>query len=286
MIRAEELDIFCVDAAIWVALQETHVPVYDFDFGALFPCSHSRAHDVEVEAIGQFGVTDDYRQLFDELRAIGVRLVHSPADNRLLSELPLWYPLLEDLTPRSMWFPEPPDVAEIERHFSWPVFLKGSRQTSRHSAELAIVRSAADYRRAIDAWRNDSILHWQQFVCREFVPLRPVNVEMGPKIPASFEFRAFWWRGRLAAAGPYFGGFADYSWTASERSAALEVAGKAAARLSPAFIVVDVAQTIEGKWIVIEVNDAQESGRGGVNAVELWQNVIALERERIPRAAR
>jgi ATP-grasp domain, R2K clade family 3 len=125
--------------------------------------------------------------------------------------------------------------------------------------------------------RADPILHWQQLVVREFVPLRPIAADMGEKIPASFEFRTFWWRGKLVGAGPYFGHAARYTWTSAERAAALHVAGLAAARVPVTFLVVDVAQRADGGWIVIEVNDGQESGYGGASALGIWQGVLDLE---------
>ena len=42
----------------------------------------------------------------------------------------------------------------------------------------------------------------------------------------------------------------------------------------------DVAQTTAGDWIVIEVNDGQESGYAGVAPVALWQRVVDVERRR------
>jgi len=45
-----------------------------------------------------------------------------------------------------------------------------------------------------------------------------------------------------------------------------------------AFLVVDIAQAQDGRWLVIECNDGQESGYGSVLPVALWQRIIDLER--------
>ncbi len=57
----------------------------------------------------------------------------------------------------------------------------------------------------------------------------------------------------------------------------LSVARDAAARLDVAFLVVDVAQSLDGRWIVIECNDGQESGFAGASPLGLWQEVIRIE---------
>ena len=43
------------------------------------------------------------------------------------------------------------------------------------------------------------------------------------------------------------------------------------------FLSVDIAKTQQDKWIVIEVNDGQESGYAGVNRIALWNNIIRVE---------
>jgi hypothetical protein len=69
--------------------------------------------------------------------------------------------------------------------------------------------------------------------------------------------------------------------TEAEHRDARRVAGEAAARVDVPFLVVDMAQANDGRWLVIECNDAQESGYAGVSPFGLWQHVISAERERL-----
>lgn len=279
------LDIILLEDVVWIAASKINAPRYDFNFETFFACRHPYQRPEQIEAIGRFGVTDDYADLYGSLKSEGVSLIHTPEQHLLASELTHWYPFLEDITPRSVWFDAPPQAEEIERHFSYPVFVKGSRQTSKHKANLSIVRSRAEYEFAIAEYRSDPILHWQPFVCREFIELRPVSVRQHTeKIPPSFEFRTFWWRGECVGSGVYWADFASYSWTDAEKLAALEVARKALERLDVIFLVVDVAQTVSGEWIVIECNDGQESGYAAIAPIGLWQNIVDIERARRPGA--
>jgi hypothetical protein len=43
-------------------------------------------------------------------------------------------------------------------------------------------------------------------------------------------------------------------------------------------LVIDAAQRIDGSWVIIEANDAQESGYTGVSPVTLWRAIIEAER--------
>jgi hypothetical protein len=278
-VKADTLDLFCLEDVVWVAAAETGLSSYDFPFDRFFACRRPWLLPETVSAIGRFGVTTNYSQLYAELQNSGVRLIHSPEQYRLASELTEWYPKIQQLTPRSVWFAEPPSSRTVEELFDWPVFVKGSRQTSRHKAELSVIHSAAEFERVAELYRRDPILHWQPFVCREYLRLRPVDGATGEKVPPSFEFRTFWWRGECVGAGPYWAGFSSYQWTAPEEQTALRLASAAARLIDVPFLVVDIAQTRAGEWIVIECNDGQESGYAGVSPIALWNNLTAAERQ-------
>lgn len=281
-VELENLNIFLLEDVVWVAAAKIDAPLYDFAFETFFACRHPIYRPEQIEVVGRFGVTDDYAVLHDSLKAEGVSLVHSPEQHFLASELTYWYPFLEDVTPRSRWFDAPPSAEEVEKHFSYPIFIKGSRQTSRHKAALSIVRSRSEYDYAAAEYRSNPILNWQPFVCREYIRLRSVSAsQQTEKIPPSFEFRTFWWRGECVGSGVYWADSASYAWTDAEKLAALQIARKAAERLDVIFLVVDVAQTASGEWIVIECNDGQESGYAAIAPISLWQNFVDVERKRL-----
>jgi hypothetical protein len=273
----ENLDIMLVEDTVWVLLEQISLPSYDFSLPQFFACRRPWNRPEQITAIGRFGVAANYDELYQQLASDGIFLIHSPQEHLLASELTHWYPRLEGLTPKSFWFSEPPEIAVIEKLLGFPLFIKGSRQTSRHIAALSIIHTPDDYRRAVQAYQENPILRWQELVCREFVQLRAVPGENGEKIPPSFEFRTFWWRGRCIGAGQYWTN--SYAWNSDEEKAALAIAQQAVSRLNIPFVVIDVAQTITGEWIVIECNDAQESGHACISPFALWQNLIEEERE-------
>jgi ATP-grasp domain, R2K clade family 3 len=276
-VKPENLDLVLVEDAVWVLVGEVDLPSYDFSLSQFFACRRPWHRPDRITAIARCGAISNYQELYQQLAADGILLIHSPEQYLLASELPRWYSLLEGLTPKSVWFSEPPDFAMLEQTIGLPLFLKGSRQTSRHKAALSIIRSAEDYYRAVEIYKEDPILKWQDLVCREFVQLQPVSSEQTDKIPASFEFRSFWWQGHCVGAGQYWS--TSYHWNPKDEKAALAIAQEAALRLNLPFVVIDVAQRITGEWIVIECNDAQESGYAAISPFGLWQNLIDVERK-------
>lgn len=274
-------DLFLLEGAVWVWTRPVGVSIYDLDFEHLFACRRPWDRPSEVLAVARVGALDDYAASHARLLEEGVRLVHDPEEYLRATRLPRWYPLLEGLTPKSLWFEgTAPDPARIEAELGWPIFMKGARQTSRHRRRLSIIEGPDDLARALEEYAQDPILGWQDVVCRRLEALRRVEDPDPERVPSSYEFRTFWWRGQLVGCGRYWWQGVDYALTDEERGPALAVAAEAARRVAVPFLVVDIAQRADGGWIVIECNDAQESGYAGVSPVALWQELVRLERER------
>lgn len=271
-------DRFILEDRLWVVTNPVGVAVYDFDFRQFFDCR--TPYDVGLDplpGVARIGAFADYPALYSEGNAFGIELVHTPEEHLRCTTLSAWYPLIENLTPRSRIYATIPSFAEIENDFELPIFVKGARQTSKHQAAASIVHSRDDFNTATTIFESDPILRWQEFVCRELVELRPVQGGTSGKIPASYEFRTFWWRGELVGAGRYWYEADDYAWTVSERLAALKIAAQAVDALQCTFLVVDLAQTPAGDWLVIECNDGMESGYAGASPFAIWQNIIEIE---------
>lgn len=263
-----------VEDVVWLLVQKTNNPAYDFSFDSAFVCRRPWERPDPVMAVARVGAPTDYAQLYMRLVDSNITLVNSPRQHLNGSELPEWYPYLTDLTPKSVWFDGPPHPNVVADSIGWPVFVKGARQTSRHDPNKCIGRDANEYERLIEQYTHDSILSWQRCVIRKLVNLRTVKCEFTTKIQPSFEFRTFWWNKQLVGVGPYWSQFASYSWTDTERDECIAVARVAAARVDCPFLVVDMAQMVDGQWVVIECNDAQESGYGGVSPFALWNEII------------
>lgn len=272
-------DLFVLEDRVPILAAPVGLATYDYDFRAHFRC-RSLLYAPEAPVVARVGAIDDYAAFHQARLEEGIRLVHSPAQHDRCSLASGWAPLLGELTPETWVCETLPPVGAVEARFGWPVFIKGDRQTSRHRGELSIARSPEDYARIAAAWGEDRILRWQRAAVRRFVPLRKV-ADRPEGIPASHEFRAFCWRGQVVSAAPYW---VNHRYEASpvERAAITRLAAEAARRVDVPFLVVDVAQSAAGDWIVIECNDAQESGYAGNIPLALWSEILSLETEGRP----
>ncbi len=222
------MNVALIEDKLVVISKPIGVSVYDFNFDLHFRTTHPYNFENEETCVLRVGPIPDYEREFREQAERGLRLVNSPAEHVCASDLETWYEKLIDLTPKSRVFAELPSVDEIETCFSWPVFLKGSRQTSKHAPDLCVINDPTHYNRVSESYRSDPILHWQRPVVREFVPLVPVPREVPGKIKPSLEFWSFWWRGQCVGWGQYWYQIPRYE--AADVEVGLSVARNAAMR--------------------------------------------------------
>lgn len=267
-----DAELLLIENRLAILSRPTGASAYDFDFSLHFDCRHPYRIDSEIRTILRIGAAQHYSNTFAEATAIGLRPINDPAQHLLSSEIEHWYPYIADMTPKTQIFDTLPDEDFVECEFGWPVFLKGSRQTSKHNPDMAVIRDREHYARACEAYPRDPILHWQKPVLREFLALAPVPGSVPGKIRTSLEFRTFWLDGVCVGHGPYWYQIAPYR--SMDIDDGLALAEAVALRIAVPFLVVDIARTIDHRWIVIECNDAQESGHVGIAPQRLWRNVI------------
>ena len=276
-----QTDLIHLEETLWLLVEPTGQAIYDFAFDTFLSCRRPYQPVEGTVALARVGAVSDYAALAATWAEQGVSLRQSEAQHLRASELPLWQPLVAELTPRSAWFREPPAPELITATLGWPIFMKGARQTSRHRRALHIIDGPDAYVAALAAWKADPVLHWQELVCRQLLRLRSVPGDTSDgRIPPSFELRTFFWYGELAGVGRYWYQAPPYHVTSSEEADALTVAQTAARRVDVPFLVVDVAQDVDGRWWVIECNDGQESGYAAISPFALWQRIVELERAR------
>lgn len=257
--------------------KNTGLSIYDFRFRDAFAC-RSVVEAVSQPVLLRIGAIPDFGGVATALGEMGMELLFTQQQHDRASFLENWYPLLASHTPASQVYDTFPSLAQLLADFSFPVFIKGSRQTNGHKRNQCIIENAAMYTALAQQWKRDKRLHWQKVAVREFVPLQIVDDTSYPEmVPFSYEFRVFYWKKQLVGYGRYWWLGRDYTLAKPDQEPALALAQKAADCLDVPFLAVDIAKTRQGEWIIIEVNDGQESGYAGVNPALLWQKIARLE---------
>lgn len=207
-----------------------------------------------VLVIPRFSLLPYAAEVHYDLEKRGCRFANTLQQHRWIASFD-WYDDLREHTPETWTEDELPYT-----EYGGPFVVKGATNSLKFRWQTHMY--AATKREAVEVGfrlRQDSLIGEQPLKYRRYVPLRlHEEAVVGP--PFAHEFRFFFWgTGCLGAA---------YYWSCAENvdlpvppealAKAQECAGIAAKRCR--FFVLDVAQTESGDWILIEVNDGQQSG--------------------------
>ncbi|NUT37552.1 MAG: ATP-grasp domain-containing protein [Hamadaea sp.] len=204
---------------------------------------------------------DQYEDLAVALAVRGAGLLTSPADYRRAHELPGWYAVFADVTPRSVWLPwtpgRVPTTAEAARLLgplgTGPAIAKDYVKSRKHEwAEACYIPDSGDVAHATR-------------VLAAMVALQDDYLQGGLVVRAYEDFGAadgdgvgaearVWWVGGrpvLVSAHPDTPGAAP--------SPDLTQIAPLVRRLGCPFVTTDVALRADGVWRVVEVGDGQVS---------------------------
>lgn len=211
--------------------------------------------------IGRYSVLPFYRELEDDIRELGGRLINTHSQHLYVADLQNWVADLGDLTP-STWaaLEDIPDDGSF--------VLKGATNSKKFNWKTHMY--AATRKDAFDVYdrlMDDGLISQQQIYIRRFVPLVTYYEDI-IGLPVTREFRFFVYDGEILCGGYYW---ANHAPELEERVKAEELDPANVPRpfleqvmrkigRKVMFYALDVAQTAAGDWIVIELNDGQMSG--------------------------
>ncbi len=222
--------------------------------------------------IGRYSVLPYYKELEEDLEYNGSRLINSYRMHRYIADLSEWYLDFMDITPRT-WF----NLHEIPDDGTAFV-LKGETNSRKH--EWLTHMYASDKQAAGIVYSNllrDSLIGSQQIYIREYVPLRQLTVDV-TGLPITEEYRFFILYGQVVSAGFYWSSHPEVLETHPELSPSRvpkafveDICERVKDRVNA--VVVDVACTAKGDWVVVELNDFQCSGLSENDPEVLYSNM-------------
>jgi hypothetical protein len=211
--------------------------------------------------IGFMMPPDLYEIIYNALIPHNIFLLNPPAAHLLAEEFDRFYPLISDLTARSITISASPIPESSLAHFSWPVFVKGSVQSLKIEGPKSCFASSKP---ELDALASRLLAHNSRtrgrVIIREALPLR--FSQLTPSgLPAAREFRLFLLHHNVLSCSYYWPMQDPLSkLTSSELHEIKTLASLTSRRLNVPFLAVDIAQLTDLSWTIIEVGDAQFAG--------------------------
>lgn len=220
--------------------------------------------------IGRYSVLPYYKELEDDIHAVGAKMINSYRQHQFVADVMEWAPLLGDLTPKTY------DVlADLPEGKAFVVKGQTNSRKDRWNTHMF----AANKAEAINVTlrlQEDSLISQQKIYYREYVPLYTFLLGHNG-LPITDEYRFFVLDNTILCGAYYWSSYrADLYDDVPKLNdmGAYATVNLALQRLigsdRPRFLVVDVARTANGRWIVIELNDGQMSGLSENHPGELY----------------
>ena len=205
---------------------------------------------------------EQYAALYDALADRRVTLVNTPEQYEHCHYLPRWYKTLEGYTPRSVWT-QAGDMSLarlmvlLQSFGDRPVIVKDFVKSRKHEwLEACFIPSAADAEAVARVTRRFLELQGGDLngglVLREFVDFEPLGIHTRSGMPLTREFRLFFLDGEPIQASRYWDQ-GDYQGEMPPLAHFTRLAESVKSR----FFTMDVAKTVTGEWLIVELGDAQ-----------------------------
>lgn len=210
-----------------------------------------------------------YKELENDIKLLGSRMINSHNEHLWIANFDYYYELNE-YTPESWSF----DNFYLCKD-SGPFVVKGTTNSRKHSWDKCMF--ANNKARALEVatvLNEDSLIGTQKIIFRKYIKLKTLEVGING-LPFSNEWRFFYYKDKKLAHGFYWSNVCDCPEKAEMNAPGLEFADKIAKIASnfTNFFVLDIAQKEDGSWILIEINDGQQSGLSGCSSETLYHNL-------------
>lgn len=223
-------------------------------------------------AIPRYSALPYNKELCEDLEALGAVPINTYRQHCYTADLRNWYHDLGEVTPRT-WF------AMDQLPDEGPFVLKGQTNSKKFLWDTHMF--ARDRREAMEVFcrlSNDGTVGHQQIYARQYVPLRKLDQGLHG-LPISEEYRFFVLDGMLVAGGFYWASHSeDLAGKFDVGNVPSHFIDYVISRVSPKvrFWVMDIARTEAGDWIVVEINDGQQSGLSCIDP-DFFYSSLALQ---------
>ena len=234
--------------------------------------SESRVGLQNKLVIGRYACLPFYHELERDLALQNSRLINSYLDHQYIAQLDYAWDL-EELTPKT-WF----KLEDVPQN-TGPLIVKGRTNSKKFDWNNSMF--APDWKRAQEialTLSEHDLLREQGLVFRQFEPLEVFEVGING-MPMSNEWRVFCFDGKPICHGYYWSILDDFTPVEAARADfeknGLDCVRKALKKLAhpDSFMAIDVAKTASGRWIVIEINDGQQSGLSEIDPSAFYSSL-------------
>ena len=225
--------------------------------------------------VGRFSVLPFYKELENDLLLKNAKLINTYSQHLYVADLQNWYQDLKDYTPKT-WF----TLAEyIADKYEGPVVLKGATNSRRELWKTHMFANNKDEARQVYfRLMDDSLIKTQNVYIRKYEPLVEYCKDV-VGMPIVKEFRFFVFNQKIIAGGFYWSNYIEEAGNPMAEAEVptgwlSDVIDKVGDQNN--FYSIDVAQKLNGEWMVVELNDGCMSGVNSIHPKNLYERIFEV----------
>src|SRR5690348_1322623 len=226
-----------------VRLPAAFEDIDDADIASLVPAGSGQAF-----VIGPLLRPSTYERLTNILTKAGWRPYNSVDAMLATTRLDRWYPLIPELTAKTVVVENAEGCEDAARTIGLPAFVRGMVKSRKEAGwDACVVPDIATLKR----WQA---LAGPRIAVRELLPLR-VKGRTPQNMPETREYRIYVIDGTPVGWSYYWSTHDPWgTLTQNEQARILELAGAVAHQVPATLIGIDVGELEDGRWMVIELN--------------------------------
>lgn len=227
--------------------------------------------------IGRYSTKPYYDELEKELLLKNSKLINSYKEHMYIADICNWYETIKEFTPKTytQW-------GSLPEHGKWVV--KGKTHSRKHQWKTHMFADGKEnLLKVIRLLMDDLTISQDGLVVREYVSLAKLDTAIND-LPIVKEWRMFFYKENYLTGGFYWSNYFDElkdKYPLEVPQAAIEYAKEVAKIVSQHtnFFVLDVSEKEDGSYIIIEINDGQQSGLSCVDPNNLYSGLKSLLQE-------
>jgi hypothetical protein len=220
-----------------------------------------RIEDCSGTVIFSGYIPADYQAIVNKVQEKGGNMINSLENSELLMGFSNWYPLIRDLTAKSIIIESDSDLDQAVA-IGFPLFIKGEIKSNKEAGLAScLANDKQELIQYIDDAKKMPITWKNKVIARELLPLRQLendNLVQRNSFPVSREYRVFLYDDQIIGFGPYWKASDPFGkLTEQEKSEMINLSKETQERLNTRLTIVDLGQLEDLSWKVIEVGDPQ-----------------------------
>lgn len=226
-------------------------------------------HYGDLLIVPRYSCLPHYKEFENDIEDLGGKLVNSYNQHLWIANFD-YYHELKEYTPET-W----ENIAYC--NYQGPFVVKGKTNSKKQGWNKTMFAPTKE--KAIEiasSLYTDGLICNQDVIFRKYIPLKTFEIGIND-LPFTNEWRIFFYKKEVVAYGYYWSNaenpekayITDDAWTLANKIATI-------ASNFVNFFVLDIAETQEGKWILIEMNDGSCSGLSEINPNAFYQNLAKV----------